>query len=369
MEAVDLWHRRLGHLNVNDLKRLAEMSQGVKLTIQPKVDKVCGGYEIGKSKRQISRTIQREVQEKLELVDTNLGGPFPHRTLLYKILYIMITDRKTSNLQGYIMKYKHKVFPTFLGWKTIVETQSGQKIRRVHLNNRKEYLNKKFKKLFKEYGILWECSILYYPEQNRLSEVQNRIVIGKVRCILFDIRLGKYLQGELFHTGIILKNRSPTHRLKGKTPFEVQNRYQPDLSNFRIIGYITWVYILKEKRKKLDKRSKKYYLVKYKGINQYRLQDPSSRKVIRVRDVVFDETNLMLTTIKNDSDWPEYPVGRVTTIGDEGGETLGSHHQEQYPAIAPDFNDFDNSLESTPENPETPKENGNPEEEELLDGL
>ena len=75
----------------------------------------------------------------------------------------------------------------------------------------------------------------------------------------------------------------------------------------------------------------------------------------------------MLTTIKNDSDWPEYPVGRVTTIGDEGGETLGSHHQEQYPAIAPDFNDFDNSLESTPENPETPKENGNPEEEELLD--
>ena len=146
MEAVDLWHRRLGHLNVNDLKRLAEMSQGVKLTIQPKVDKVCGGYEIGKSKRQISRTIQREVQEKLELVDTNLGGPFPHRTLLHEILYMIITDRKTGNSWGYTMKYKDEVFPIFLGWKTMVETQSGQKIRRVYLDNGKEYLNEKFKK-------------------------------------------------------------------------------------------------------------------------------------------------------------------------------------------------------------------------------
>ena len=75
----------------------------------------------------------------------------------------------------------------------------------------------------------------------------------------------------------------------------------------------------------------------------------------------------MDTTTKNDSDWPKYPVGKVTTINDEGGETSGSHHQEQYPAIASDFNDFDNSLENTSKNPETPKENENREEEELPD--
>ena len=53
---------------------------------------------LGKAKKYISRTIQREVLEKLELVDTNLGGPFPYRILLYKVFYIIITDWKTVNL-------------------------------------------------------------------------------------------------------------------------------------------------------------------------------------------------------------------------------------------------------------------------------
>ena len=80
--------------------------------------------------------------------------------------------------------------------------------------------------------------------------------------------------------------------------------------------------------------------------------DPSSKKVIHARDVGFDETNLISTTTRDDSDWPKYAVRWVNSIGDEGGEVSESHRQEQYLAVASDFDDFDASLERTPENTE-----------------
>ena len=65
----------------------------------------------------------------------------------------------------------------------------------------------------------------------------------------------------------------------------------------RIIKYVIWVYILKKKRKKLDKRSWKCYLVDYKAINIFRVWNLASYRVKRVIYINFDEIKLIITII------------------------------------------------------------------------
>ena len=56
-EAVELWHRRMGHLNEADLKRLVTMSNGIVLTQKPHVKALCEACQKAKSKRKVSRRI------------------------------------------------------------------------------------------------------------------------------------------------------------------------------------------------------------------------------------------------------------------------------------------------------------------------
>jgi len=57
-EAVELWHRRIRHLNEADLKRLMSMSKGISLLIKPRIKLICEAYSIGKSRRKLSRKVQ-----------------------------------------------------------------------------------------------------------------------------------------------------------------------------------------------------------------------------------------------------------------------------------------------------------------------
>jgi len=60
-EAVELWHRRMGHLNEADLKRLMGMSKGISLSIKPRMKSICGACSIGKSRRKLSGKVQQKV--------------------------------------------------------------------------------------------------------------------------------------------------------------------------------------------------------------------------------------------------------------------------------------------------------------------
>ena len=103
---------------------------------------------------------------------------------------------------------------------------------------------------------------------------------------------------------------------------------QPYLGYIRIIGYIVWVYIFKEKRKKLDKRSKKCYLINYEGINIFRVWNSATKKVERVSHIDFDELRMMTAVVSNIGYWLAKYIGdNKANVFDIGGETI------EYPYI------------------------------------
>jgi hypothetical protein len=78
--------------------------------------------------------------------------------------------------------------------------------------------------------------------------------------------------------------------LVNTTPHEVWSGKKPSVSHLKVFGYDAFVHVPKEKRSKLDKKAIKCIFIGHKeGMKGYKLWDPTSRKTMYSRDVVFRE--------------------------------------------------------------------------------
>lgn len=85
-----------------------------------------------------------------------------------------------------------------------------------------------------------------------------------------------------------LINRSVGARSGNKTPEEIWSDKKVDLSDLKIFGTKVMVHVPKQKRKKLDFKSKQLIFVGYDGAG-YRCIDKDTRKLTISRDVIFHE--------------------------------------------------------------------------------
>jgi hypothetical protein len=88
-----------------------------------------------------------------------------------------------------------------------------------------------------------------------------------------------------------LNNRTPKRKLDWNTPVEALTKKKPCLSHLHV--YSCRAYPLDKdipRQQKLEPRAFLDYLVGYDSTNVYRIWVPSHRKVIRTRDITFDET-------------------------------------------------------------------------------
>lgn len=85
-------------------------------------------------------------------------------------------------------------------------------------------------------------------------------------------------------------NRTPTKQAPGATPYEVWTGKKPYLGHCKIFGCEAYVHIPKQKRYKLQPKSKKLMFVGYEGNStNYRLFDTDTKQVTVSRNVIFHE--------------------------------------------------------------------------------
>ena len=107
-------------------------------------------------------------------------------------------------------------------------------------------------------------------------------------------KLPKSFWGEAMRTSIDLINLSPSIPLKGDVPERVWTRKDVSYDNLRVFGCKAFVHIPKDERSKLDVKAKPCIFLGYGHEEfEYRLWDPLSRKIVRSRDVVFLEDQLV----------------------------------------------------------------------------
>ena len=87
------------------------------------------------------------------------------------------------------MKSKEETFSCFKKFVSIVETQSGKKLKALRSDNGGEYIAKEFKDFSTARGIKCEFTAPYTPAQNGVAERMNRTIQECILSMLSQVGL------------------------------------------------------------------------------------------------------------------------------------------------------------------------------------
>ncbi|KAH9650271.1 hypothetical protein KPL70_026312 [Citrus sinensis] len=169
-----------------------------------------------------------------ELKKQDLWGPSQvpsHSGARYFITFI---DDYSRKVWVYVLRQKSEALEKFKEWSTLVENQTGKKIKRLRTDNGLEYCSNEFDEFCKNKGIIRHKIVRHTPQQNGLAEKMNRTLLEKVRCMLFNANLSKHFWVEAVTTIVYLVNRSPSSTLNFRTPQEAWSGYPEGTKRYKI---------------------------------------------------------------------------------------------------------------------------------------
>eukprot|EP00253_Pinus_taeda_P025595 PITA_25595 len=126
--------------------------------------------------------------------------------------------------------------------------------------------------------------------------------------MLSGAELGQEFWAEAVETTCCLVNISPSSMLEDKTPQEVCTGKKPSLSHLRVFGCDAYIHVPKEKRTKLDSKSKKWIFIgEVKNVIKHDVPSKESKKIeFELKEEESDST----TEEEPEDEDPQTPVVR-----------------------------------------------------------
>lgn len=159
-------------------RRIAQLQKdGVLESFDLRTDDMCESCLLGKmTKSPFTGTCERG-EGLLDLIDTDVCGPFRSTTRDANHFYVTFTD--DYNIYGYIylIKNKSETFEKFNEFKQEVENQFGRKIKMLISDRGSEYLSIEFHDYLKKCGIVSQLTPPRAPQLNGVVERCNRTLM------------------------------------------------------------------------------------------------------------------------------------------------------------------------------------------------
>lgn len=331
------WHQLLAHASNEAVQHLQQAAEGVEITNKDQVPPTnkCDECALSKAHRIVSRS-----SEKSE----TSSKPF------YRITYDLIDMTTALNKHKWIshvacsetnfhMVYTHasKGSATEILIRAIhtIETRYQGKVVFVRSDGERS-LGNDWDTYCASKGITYEFSAVDTPAQNGHIERLGNILLTKSRAMRIEAGLPAYLWPWINQTAGYVMNRTPSKKHGWKTPFEMATGKKPNLAH--IIQYGSKAYPLDKdipNREKMRAKAHIGFLVGYDSTNIFLIWIPSQRKVIRTRDVTFNEDSryrpneidlAQLITepfLTNDTlDIPQSDFARIVDIESDSDEEL-----------------------------------------------
>jgi transposase InsO family protein len=180
----------------------------------------CEACILGKHHRTpIPKTRQTPTIRILELVYSDLCGPFPSKSLTGSRYILTFIDDFSRYSWVYFLSAKSETFSVFKSFKLMVEKQTHHKLSALRTDRGGEYLSIDFNTYCKLQGIRRHLTAAGTPQHNGIAERKNRYLLETMRSLLFGSRLPSYLWGEAVRTANYISNRVPTKALYRKVLF------------------------------------------------------------------------------------------------------------------------------------------------------
>jgi Reverse transcriptase (RNA-dependent DNA polymerase)/gag-polypeptide of LTR copia-type/GAG-pre-integrase domain len=288
------WHRRLAHVSTRTIRRMLSkgLVDGLEILARKCEEGRCEDCILGK---QTARPYDDEVtpeSEPLERLHIDLWGRARVRSLGGAYYMMVIVDGGTSRLSPYFLadKSANTTLRVFREYVEEAERQTGRKVKRVRVDMGREWLNDEWDAYLKEKGIILECGAAYAHGSNGVAERAIRTIIEGVRTVLVDSGAPHFLWAEAAATVAYVRNLTPSARHPDTIPEEAFTQKRQNISHLRPFGCVAYAHIPSEiDHSKLSPRSSKYNLIGYYGRDAYKLYDPTSRAIVKARNVVFEE--------------------------------------------------------------------------------
>ena len=237
-ESSMLWHRKLGHISIERIKKL--VNDGVLSTLDFADFETCVNCIKGKQTNKSKKGAKRSTN-LLEIIHIDICCPdMDANSLKYCITFI---DDYSRYMYLYLLRLKDEALDAFKVFKVEVENQCGKHIRIVRSDRGGEYYGKytengqalgAFTKFLQENGIFSHYTVPGSPDQNGVAE-RNRTLMDMVRSMRSNTKLPQYLWTETLKMDVYILNRVPTKDVS-KTPFESFKGWKPSLRHIRVWG-------------------------------------------------------------------------------------------------------------------------------------
>ncbi|KAJ9564284.1 hypothetical protein OSB04_000250 [Centaurea solstitialis] len=276
-----LWHCRLGHINKKRVELL--LKGGFLGNFDYKPFDNCESCLSGKMTKQPFNSENERATDLLEIIHTDVCGPFSHVARGGYRYFITFTDDFSRYGYVYLMRHKSETFEKFKEYQNEVQNLLDKRIKFLRSDRGGEYLSDEFD------NHLMECGL------------RNRTLLDMVRTMMCHSSLPISFWGHALETAAHILNRVPTKSVE-KTPYELWKGKKPNISFLKIWG--CEVYVKRPTSEKLKPKSDKCFFVGYpKTTVGYYFYNPEENKVFVARNGKFlEEKFLSLENTRKDVD-------------------------------------------------------------------
>ena len=287
------WHQILAHAENEIIQNLEKSIQEIKISNDKKTSKTneCETCALSKAHQIIFRFNQKSEFSKEKSF---------HRVTydLMQLNSIMNKDQWISHLACFendfnlVFTHSRKSNATNIVKKglKIMQTKFNARVMFFRTNDEKS-LKKKFDEMLSDLKITYELFALYTSEQNNHSERKENVLAMKTRTMRIQANFSKYLWSWIARVVDFIMNKTLMKKHSWKISFErvINNKFNIfHLHKFECRAYFFDKSIFK--KNKLRERAHIEYLLKYDDSNIYFIWISNQQKVIRTKDVIFDES-------------------------------------------------------------------------------
>ncbi|TVY42546.1 Retrovirus-related Pol polyprotein from transposon TNT 1-94 [Lachnellula cervina] len=253
---LDLYHKRLNHLNKNILLKTIDNISSLSLGNNEASNNSISDCEpcfIGKF-HNIGSKKPMSTASILSVYNIDIAGLIRPLGLKGEKYFITITDRAQ--------------FPK-------------AQIKALKLDNAKEFKSSKWTVFCDANGTICEYTSPYSAPQNGIAEILNKYIIEGLIAICKAKNIPLFLWPYLVQAIIYIKNRT-YNSIISKTLFEALTDKKPFIGYIKILGSLVYTLVLKETRKysKLSKKGNKGILIGFESANNFLVYLPIKNKSI-----------------------------------------------------------------------------------------
>jgi hypothetical protein len=245
-KSLEEWHRTFGHLNYEDLKKLPDMINDMKINESPK-PKDCEICMKSKGCRQSFKQKEMDSTKPGEMLVIDIG-------FVNQIPYLAMTDVGSNCTKTVILNSKSDSAKHIMNYIVFLERQFGHKVKVIRNDGALEFKTKVLNDFYDQKGIKVEITVAYTPEQNGIAERKNRSIKEMARACLIDSKLSQEYAPDAILYATLIRNRCPTKAKQGTisvSPIELLTGVKPSAKHMQPFG--TRCYSIKSKNERMGR--------------------------------------------------------------------------------------------------------------------